>query len=87
MRQVGPRRLRSLVRGCLDDDLGATLADLDDAVPVQIVLGAQDRLCRGSWAAMLTSGSVLTLPGAHAACATSPDAFATLVTAVAPELR
>jgi pimeloyl-ACP methyl ester carboxylesterase len=85
-RQVGPRRLRSLVRGCLDDDLGATLADLDDAVPVQVVLGAQDLLCRRSWAATLATVPVLILPGAHAACATSPDAFAALVTAVAPEL-
>jgi pimeloyl-ACP methyl ester carboxylesterase len=83
--ELGPRRLRGLVRACLDDDLAATLADLGDGVPTRVVLGERDRLCRPSWAAALTRASVLTLPGGHAACATSPDAFASLLTAIAPE--
>ena len=86
-RQVGARPLLQLLRACLDDDLEATLRDLDAGVPVHVARGEHDALCRLQWASALSSQRVLSLRGGHAASAARPLDFAQLLTRLTEETR
>jgi pimeloyl-ACP methyl ester carboxylesterase len=86
--RAGPRQLSRLLRACLDDDLETTLADVaDTGVPVRIVRGEHDALCRPGWASSLTAAPMISMPGGHASAATHPEPFADLATSLAAELR
>jgi pimeloyl-ACP methyl ester carboxylesterase len=87
-RRVGPRHLGRLLRACLDDDLETTLGRVVGAgVPVRVVRGEQDTLCRPGWAQSLTAAPVISVPGGHAAAAANPEQFADISTTLAAELR
>jgi hypothetical protein len=87
-RRVGPRHLSRLLRACLDDDLETTLGGLGDpGIPVRVVRGEHDALCRPGWASSLTAAPVVSMPGGHAAAAAHPELFADISTTLAAELR
>jgi pimeloyl-ACP methyl ester carboxylesterase len=78
---VGPRRVRRLLRACLDDSLRDTLSRV--CCPVQVVVGDRDRMARRSWVVQLSERAPIVLPGGHTAAYSDPAAFARAVTAAA----
>jgi pimeloyl-ACP methyl ester carboxylesterase len=87
-RRVGPRNLGRLLRACLDDDLETTLGRVGDrGVPVRVVRGEHDALCRPGWAKSLTAAPMISMPGGHAAAAAQPERFADIATALAAGLQ
>ena len=83
-RRVGSRQLSRLLRSCLDDDLETSLRRVGDGgVPVRVVRGEQDTLCRPGWAQSLTAAPMISLPGGHAAAAAHPERFADIATTLA----
>lgn len=72
--RTGPRRIHRLLEAALEDSLESTLRSCE--IPRLSVLGERDAMCRPSWAAELSCGPVVVLPGAHAAVATCPHDFA-----------
>ena len=79
---TGPRAMVALWRVAAPDDIGRRLRDV--GVPVTVVRGTRDRLCRSDWAAHLAAsapgGRLVELPGAaHMTPQTHPAAVAALL--------
>ena len=80
---TGPRAMVALWRVAAPDDIDRRLRDV--GVPVTVVRGTRDRLCRHDWAAHLAAtaphGRLVEIPGAaHMTPQTHPTAVADLVT-------
>ena len=81
---TGPRAMRALWRVSSPDRIDGRLRAV--AVPVTVVRGTRDRLCRAGWAAAVAaaapSGRVVEVPGAaHMTPQTHPDAVAAVLRA------
>ncbi|SOE03660.1 Pimeloyl-ACP methyl ester carboxylesterase [Blastococcus haudaquaticus] len=79
---TGPRAMVALWRVAAADDIDRRLRDVD--VPVTVVRGTRDRLCRRDWAAHLAAsaprGRLVELPGAaHMTPQTHPGQVAGLL--------
>ncbi|MGY1737087.1 alpha/beta fold hydrolase [Geodermatophilus sp. SYSU D00684] len=80
--RTGPRAMRALWRVAAPDRIEARLRAV--GVPVTVVRGTRDRLCRADWAAAVAaaapSGRVVEVPGAaHMTVQTHPDAVAVVL--------
>ncbi|MGY1780238.1 alpha/beta fold hydrolase [Geodermatophilus sp. SYSU D01036] len=80
--RTGPRAMRALWRVAAPDRIEARLRAV--GVPVTVVRGTRDRLCRADWAAAVAaaapSGRVVEVPGAaHMTVQTHPDAVAAVL--------
>jgi pimeloyl-ACP methyl ester carboxylesterase len=78
---TGPRSMAALWRVTAPDDIDRRLRDV--AVPVTVVRGTGDRICRHDWAEHLAAtapqGRLVEIPGAaHMAPQTHPEAVAAL---------
>ena len=81
---TGPRTMRALWRVAAPDRIDARLRVV--GVPVTVVRGTRDRLCRPDWAAAVAAaapaGEVVEVPGAaHMTVQTHPDAVAAVLRA------
>ncbi|WP_170149185.1 alpha/beta fold hydrolase [Geodermatophilus normandii] len=81
---TGPRAMRDLWRVAAPDRIDARLRAV--GVPVTVVRGTRDRLCRAEWAAAVAAaargGRVVEVPGAaHMTVQTHPDAVAAVLRA------
>jgi pimeloyl-ACP methyl ester carboxylesterase len=86
---TGPRVMWALWRVCAPDRIDARLRAV--GVPVTVVRGTRDRLCRADWAATVAaaapSGEMLEVPGAaHMTVQTHPDAVAAVLRAAVDEV-
>ncbi|WP_089336859.1 alpha/beta fold hydrolase [Blastococcus mobilis] len=85
--RTGPRAMAALWRVAAPDDTDRRLRDV--RVPVTVVRGTRDRLCRHDWAARLVAaaprGRLTELPGAaHMTPQTHPDAVAAVLRSLDP---
>ncbi len=81
---TGPRAMRALWRSAAPDPIGDRLRAVH--VPVTVVRGTRDRLCRREWAAAVAaaapSGRLVEVPGAaHVTVQTHPDDVAAVLRA------
>ncbi|NEM08668.1 alpha/beta fold hydrolase [Geodermatophilus normandii] len=79
---TGPRAMRALWRVAAPDRIDARLRAV--GVPVTVVRGTRDRLCRADWAAAVAAAApvaeVVEVPGAaHMTVQTHPDAVAAVL--------
>lgn len=82
---TGPRPMAALWRVAAPDDIDRRLREV--AVPVAVVRGTRDRLCRHDWADRLAAtaprGRLVEIPGAaHMTPQTHPEAIAEVVRSV-----